>query len=117
MCGGSRLTASLADVAATRRALIGAVHHACVSALTWARYAVSTGPWWTDYNPEGVRSNRDRSAQIGQRETKGNVPRRLHSGASEPAMAGDEPSAEMAFLTTNRESRSMGVIKIGDFER
>jgi hypothetical protein len=59
--------------------------------------------------------------QIGRRKTKGKVPRCLHSGAGEPAMAGGEPSttanAEMAFPTTNRESRSTGVIQIGGFER
>ena len=31
------MTASSADWAATRRTLIGAVHHMCIDALTWAR--------------------------------------------------------------------------------
>jgi hypothetical protein len=45
-----------------------------VGALAWAWFAVSTGPWWTDFKPEGLRSNLDRSTQIRWCKTKGKVP-------------------------------------------
>jgi hypothetical protein len=58
------------DVITTWRVVVGAVHHCAVDALTCARCTVSTGPRWTGYTPEPVRSSQSRLSPIERRPVK-----------------------------------------------